>query len=101
MSENKSTKKFLKNPIKGTKYTIAWSQVQREGLVNLLLQQILALALKSIGCKGLALLDADIYGPSTSKDVIDINEKPKSDGWKIFDSCNEVAKVSNVCLLDF
>ena len=47
-------------------------------MVNLLLQQILALALKKIECK-VGLLDADIYGPSIPK-MFDINEKPQSDG---------------------
>jgi ATP-binding protein involved in chromosome partitioning len=66
-----------KNPIKGTKFTIAISSA-KGGVGKSTFAANLALALKSIGCK-VGLLDADIYGPSIPK-MFDINEKPKSDG---------------------
>ena len=66
-----------KNPIKGTKFTIAISSA-KGGVGKSTFATNLALALKKIGCK-VGLLDADIYGPSIPK-MFDINEKPKSDG---------------------
>ena len=66
-----------KNPIKGTKFTIAISSA-KGGVGKSTFATNLALALKSLGCK-VGLLDADIYGPSIPK-MFDINEKPKSDG---------------------
>ena len=72
-----STKTFEKNPIKGTKYTIAISSA-KGGVGKSTFATNIALALKKIGCK-VGLLDADIYGPSLPK-LFSINEKPKSDG---------------------
>ena len=66
-----------KNPIKGTKFTIAISSA-KGGVGKSTFATNLALALKNIGCK-VGLLDADIYGPSIPK-MFDINEKPQSDG---------------------
>jgi ATP-binding protein involved in chromosome partitioning len=66
-----------KNPIKGTRFTIAISSA-KGGVGKSTFATNLALALKSIDCK-VGLLDADIYGPSIPK-MFDINEKPKSDG---------------------
>jgi len=66
-----------KNPIKGTKFTIAISSA-KGGVGKSTFATNLALALKNLGCK-VGLLDADIYGPSIPK-MFDINEKPKSDG---------------------
>tara|TARA_B100001175_G_scaffold121341_1_gene103285 strand:+ start:829 stop:1653 length:825 start_codon:yes stop_codon:yes gene_type:complete len=66
-----------KNPIKGTKFTIAISSA-KGGVGKSTFATNLALALKNIGCK-VGLLDADIYGPSIPK-MFNINEKPKSDG---------------------
>jgi len=66
-----------KNPIKGTKFTIAISSA-KGGVGKSTFATNLALALKNIGCK-VGLLDADIYGPSIPK-MFDIDEKPKSDG---------------------
>ena len=70
-------KKFQKNPIKGTKFTIAISSA-KGGVGKSTFATNIALALKKIGCK-VGLLDADIYGPSLPK-LFSINEKPASDG---------------------
>ena len=70
----------IKNPIKGTKFTIAISSA-KGGVGKSTFATNLALALKNIGCK-VGLLDADIYGPSIPK-MFGINEKPKSDGQKL------------------
>jgi len=77
MKKRLEPKKFTKNPILGTKFTIAISSA-KGGVGKSTFATNLALALKHIGCK-VGLLDADIYGPSIPK-MFDINEKPKSDG---------------------
>jgi len=69
-----------KNPIKGTKFTLAISSA-KGGVGKSTFATNLALALKKVGCK-VGLLDADIYGPSVPK-MLGINEKPKSDGQKL------------------
>ncbi|WP_440922623.1 Mrp/NBP35 family ATP-binding protein [Candidatus Pelagibacter sp.] len=69
-----------KNPIKGTKFTIAISSA-KGGVGKSTFATNLALALRNVGCK-VGLLDADIYGPSIPK-MFGINEKPKSDGQKL------------------
>ena len=70
-------KSFKKNPIKGTKFTIAISSA-KGGVGKSTFATNLALALKNIGCK-VGLLDADIYGPSLPK-LFSIDTKPESDG---------------------
>jgi ATP-binding protein involved in chromosome partitioning len=80
MKKKVEPKNFTKNPILGTKYTIAVSSA-KGGVGKSTFATNLALALKSIGCK-VGLLDADIYGPSIPK-MFGINEKPKSDGQKL------------------
>jgi len=70
-------KTFVKNPIPGTKFTIAISSA-KGGVGKSTFATNLALALKNLGCK-VGLLDADIYGPSLPK-LFSINEKPESDG---------------------
>ena len=77
MKRKMQGKAFEKNPIKGTKFTIAISSA-KGGVGKSTFATNLALALKKVGCK-VGLLDADIYGPSIPK-MFDINEKPKSDG---------------------
>tara|TARA_Y100000591_G_scaffold107949_1_gene91883 strand:+ start:498 stop:1373 length:876 start_codon:yes stop_codon:yes gene_type:complete len=80
MKRKLQPKKFTKNPIQGTKFTIAISSA-KGGVGKSTFATNLALALKKIGCK-VGLLDADIYGPSLPK-MFGINEKPKSDGLKL------------------
>ena len=80
MRRKMSGKSPERNPIKGTKFTIAISSA-KGGVGKSTFATNLALALKKIGCK-VGLLDADIYGPSIPK-MFDINDKPKSDGQKL------------------
>jgi len=77
MKENLEQKRFQKNPIKGTKFTIAISSA-KGGVGKSTFATNLAIALKKVGCK-VGLLDADIYGPSLPK-LFSINGKPESDG---------------------
>ena len=80
MKSKVEPKVFKKNPIVGTKFTIAISSA-KGGVGKSTFATNLALALNKIGCK-VGLLDADIYGPSIPK-MFNINEKPKSDGQKL------------------
>ena len=73
-------KRIEKKPIQGTRFTIAISSA-KGGVGKSTFATNLALALKNIGCK-VGLLDADIYGPSIPK-MLNIDEKPKSDGQKL------------------
>ena len=74
-----SPKNFTKNPIKGTKFTIAISSA-KGGVGKSTFATNFALALKSLDCK-VGILDADIYGPSLPK-MMSINQKPKSEDGK-------------------
>ena len=80
MKAKTEPKSFKKNPIAGTKFTIAVSSA-KGGVGKSTFATNLALALKKIGLK-VGLLDADIYGPSLPK-LFSINEKPKSDGQNL------------------
>ena len=84
-------KSFVKNPINGTKFTIAISSA-KGGVGKSTFASNIAIALKKIGCK-VGLLDADIYGPSLPK-LFSINEKPKSDGK----SLNPILKYGIQCM---
>ena len=80
MKNKLEPKVFKRNPINGTKFTIAISSA-KGGVGKSTFATNLALAMKKVGCK-VGLLDADIYGPSIPK-MFGINEKPKSDGQKL------------------
>ena len=80
MKSKMEPKVFKKNPISGTKFTIAISSA-KGGVGKSTFATNFALALNKVGCK-VGILDADIYGPSIPK-MFDINEKPKSDGQKL------------------
>jgi ATP-binding protein involved in chromosome partitioning len=80
MKSKVEPKVFKKNPIIGTKFTIAISSA-KGGVGKSTFATNIAFALKQIGCK-VGLLDADIYGPSIPK-MLGIDEKPKSDGQKL------------------
>tara|TARA_B100001029_G_scaffold72662_1_gene59343 strand:+ start:74 stop:886 length:813 start_codon:yes stop_codon:yes gene_type:complete len=77
LNEAQKGKNFQKNPINGTKFTIAISSA-KGGVGKSTFATNFALALKKLGCK-VGLLDADIYGPSLPK-LFSINTKPESDG---------------------
>jgi len=79
INNNMKGKTFKKNPIPGTKFTIAISSA-KGGVGKSTFATNLALALKKTGCK-VGILDADIYGPSLPK-MMSINEKPKSEDGK-------------------
>ena len=74
-----SPKNFTKNPIRGTKFTIAISSA-KGGVGKSTFAMNFALALKSTGSK-VGILDADIYGPSLPK-MMSINKKPESKDGK-------------------
>ena len=80
MRKKLSGKSYVRNPINGTKFTIAISSA-KGGVGKSTFATNIALALKKIGYK-VGLLDADIYGPSIPK-MFGIDEKPKSDGQKL------------------
>ena len=73
-------KRFEKNPIKGTKFTIAISSA-KGGVGKSTFATNLALALKNLGLK-IGLLDADIYGPSLPR-LFSINHKPENKDGKL------------------
>ena len=77
--EKTAPKNFSKNPVQGTKYTVAISSA-KGGVGKSTFAMNLALALKVLEYK-VGILDADIYGPSLPK-MMSINEKPKSEDGK-------------------
>jgi len=77
--ENVTPKRFSKNPIKGTKFTLAISSA-KGGVGKSTFAMNFALALKSTGSK-VGILDADIYGPSLPK-MMSIKNKPESKDGK-------------------
>ena len=80
MRKKMSGKRPEKNPIQGTKFTLAISSA-KGGVGKSTFATNIALALKQIDLK-IGILDADIYGPSIPK-MLGISEKPKSDGQKL------------------
>ena len=79
-------KSFVKNAIKGTRYTIAISSA-KGGVGKSTFAMNFALALKTTGSK-VGILDADIYGPSLPK-MMSINEKPKSEDGQNMSPINQ------------
>jgi ATP-binding protein involved in chromosome partitioning len=79
LKERTKPKSFIKNPIQGTKFTIAISSA-KGGVGKSTFATNLALALKSLNLK-VGILDADIYGPSLPK-MFSINVRPKSNDGK-------------------
>jgi len=77
MKQKMAPKSFTRNPIKGTKFTIAISSA-KGGVGKSTFAINLAMALKYLG-SNVGILDADIYGPSLPK-MMNINQKPESDG---------------------
>ena len=72
-------KKFIRTPIKGTKYTIMVSSA-KGGVGKSTFAVNLAFALKNLG-KKIGILDADIFGPSLPK-LIGKNIKPETENGK-------------------
>ena len=70
-----SPKKFTKQPIKGTKYTLAISSA-KGGVGKSTFAVNIAFALKSLGLR-VGILDADIFGPSIPK-LIGKKNKPET-----------------------
>ena len=79
MKDKLAPKKFIKNPIKGVKYTLLISSA-KGGVGKSTFAVNLAFALQNIGLK-IGILDADVYGPSLPK-LINLNEKPQSKDGK-------------------
>jgi ATP-binding protein involved in chromosome partitioning len=77
--EKLAPKNFIKNPIKGTKFTIMVSSA-KGGVGKSTFAVNLAFTLKLLG-KKVGLLDADIYGPSLPK-LINENKKPENKDGK-------------------
>ena len=77
INDARRQKKFQKNPISGTKFTIAISSA-KGGVGKSTFATNLSFALSKVGLK-IGILDADIYGPSLPK-LFSIDEKPESNG---------------------
>ena len=77
LKKKPSPKKFERNPITGTKFTLMVSSA-KGGVGKSTFAINLAFALQKKR-KKVGLLDADIFGPSVPK-MIGLNEKPETDG---------------------
>ena len=80
MKAKTEPKTFKRNPISGTKFTIAISSA-KGGVGKSTFATNLALALKKVDCK-VGILDADIYGPSLPR-LLGLNEKPRTENNKL------------------
>ena len=80
IKEKLAGKKFVKNPINGTKFTLLISSA-KGGVGKSTVAVNLAFALQNLGMK-VGILDADVYGPSLPK-LMKLNEKPKSEDGKL------------------
>ena len=80
MKAKTEPKTFIRNPINGTKFTLAVSSA-KGGVGKSTFAANLALALKKINLN-VGILDADIYGPSLPK-LFSISVKPESDGQNL------------------
>ena len=79
MSQKPPPKQFIKNPIRGTKFSILVSSA-KGGVGKSTVAVNLAFALQKIGLK-IGILDADVYGPSLPK-LLNLKEKPRSEDNK-------------------
>ena len=79
IKEKLAPRKFVKNPIKGTKYTLLISSA-KGGVGKSTFAVNIAFALQTLGFK-IGILDADVYGPSLPK-LMNLSEKPKSEDGK-------------------
>ena len=79
IKEKLAAKQFVKNPIRGTKYTLLVSSA-KGGVGKSTFAVNIAFAMQSQGLK-VGILDADVYGPSLPK-LMNLNEKPKSEDGK-------------------
>ena len=79
IKEKLAPKKFIKNPINGTKFTLLISSA-KGGVGKSTIAVNLAFALQNLGMK-VGILDADVYGPSLPK-LINLNKKPESKDGK-------------------
>ncbi len=80
IKEKLAPKKFVRNPIKGTKFTLLISSA-KGGVGKSTIAVNLAFALQNLGMK-VGILDADVYGPSLPK-LMKLSEKPKSEDGKL------------------
>ena len=79
IKENLAPKKFVKNPINGTKYTLLVSSA-KGGVGKSTFAVNIAFALQNLGLK-IGILDADVYGPSLPK-LMGLKEKAQSKDGK-------------------
>ena len=79
IKESLAPKKFVKNPINGTKYTLLVSSA-KGGVGKSTFAVNIAFALQNLGLK-IGILDADVYGPSLPK-LMGLTEKAQSKDGK-------------------
>ena len=79
MKEKLAPKKFVKNPIRGTKKTLLISSA-KGGVGKSTFAVNIAFALQNLGLK-IGILDADVYGPSLPK-LMDLKQRPENKDGK-------------------